>query len=310
MASPPPPALYPPVPTFFKADHWTLDLDTQKKHTEFLVKNGIKGVTVNGTTGENAHLTREERCTLVRLVREVGGKDFVVISGVVQNSADEAIAEIKALKEAGANYALTVTSNYFGGAVSQEGIVNWFTRVADGSPLPIMIYLFPGVSNGVVVSDDSFEKLASHPNIVGAKFTYSDATLFVKVGLNPKIQAQKFEVFPGFASFLIPAYTVIGGGLVDGLGNVFPKAISKLHELALKKDFSKEALDLQYKVAIAEKICEDGGVPGAKALLKHFTGLGETLSGRPPLDQDYNSDLLTTKYLKGLEPLAEIENSL
>ncbi|GMM33662.1 hypothetical protein DASC09_009870 [Saccharomycopsis crataegensis] len=309
MATPPAAGLYPPIPTFFKKDNWTLDLDTQIAHIKFLHENGIPGATVNGSTGENAHLTREERVKIISEIRKAV-PSFTIIAGVCEHSIDGAVAEIAAAKQAGANFALVVCSSYFGGITSQQGIYNWYSKLADQATLPIMIYLFPGVSNGIVIQADTFEKLAAHPNIVGAKFTYTDLSLFVKVNLNPKVQASNFTVFPGFANFLLPAFSVKSGGLIDGLGNAFPKAINQLLEYGLKGDFGKEAQELQYKVALAEQICVDGGVPATKALIKHFTGFGETLCGRAPLDVEYSTDLFAAKYLTDIEPLASVEKAL
>lgn len=309
MSQPPASGLYPPVPTFFKADGWTVDYETQASHAKFLSTNGLPGLVINGSTGENAHLTREERLQLIKSVHDAA-PDLTIIAGVAENSIDGAVAEISAAKENGAKYALVVSSNYFGASSSQQGIINWFTKVADKAPLPIMIYLFPGVTNGIVIQAESFEKLAEHPNIVGAKFTYLDTSLFVRVGLNPKVKNSAFSIFPGFANFLLPAFAAGSKGLIDGLGNAFPKTLAKLLDYGLKGDFGKEAQDLQFKVANAEQVCVDGGVVATKYLIKHFAGFGESVVGRPPLDVAFDSQLFKDKYLATIEPLAAYEKSL
>lgn len=309
-AKPPAPGLYPPLPTFLKLDNWTVDYDTQAAHTKFLVDNGIKGFVINGSTGENAHLSRKERANLVKTIRTSAGPESVVIAGIAENSVEGTIEEIKSVKNAGADYVLVVTSNYFGASASQEGIYHWFKLVADASPLPVLIYLYPGVTNGIVIQEKTFEKLAQHPNIVGSKFTHGDLTLFIKVQQNPIIQKSAFSVFPGFANLLLPAFSVGSVGLIDGLGNAFPKTIAKLLEYGINQDFGPEARELQYKVTKAEQVAVDGGVLATKLLVKSFTGFGESFYGRPPLDVPFSKDLFQANYVSDLEELAAIEKTL
>lgn len=59
------PGIYTPVPVFFKKDLKTIDFETQIEHARFLRDNGITGIVLLGSTGENVHLTREERLKLV-----------------------------------------------------------------------------------------------------------------------------------------------------------------------------------------------------------------------------------------------------
>ncbi len=58
---------------------------------------------------------------------------------------------------------------YFGPAVNQENVKEWYTLVADNSPIPILIYHYPGVTNNVAVALETYTALAQHPNIVGCK---------------------------------------------------------------------------------------------------------------------------------------------
>jgi 2-keto-3-deoxy-L-rhamnonate aldolase len=64
---------------------------------------------------------------------------------------------------------LVLAPGYFGAGVGQEGLREWYKAVADRSPIPILVYNYPGVTNGVVVLPETYTVLARHEKIVGCK---------------------------------------------------------------------------------------------------------------------------------------------
>jgi 2-keto-3-deoxy-L-rhamnonate aldolase len=139
------------VPTFFAKEGTAsfdpvsppLDLETQSKHSLFLVKGGIRGLVILGTTGEAVHITSKERNELIKSQRktldDAGYKDRPIIAGTATQNIDDTLQQIAESKEAGAESVLVLSPGYFATAVSQTGIQKWFEAVADKSVLPIMI---------------------------------------------------------------------------------------------------------------------------------------------------------------------------
>ncbi|KAG4219369.1 hypothetical protein PC116_g32151, partial [Phytophthora cactorum] len=88
MATPPPPGIYVPVPTFFvskKAANYDpvaapVDIETQIAHSLYLARSGIRGLVILGSTGEAIHLTNKERFEVLSGVRQAfekeGFKDY------------------------------------------------------------------------------------------------------------------------------------------------------------------------------------------------------------------------------------------
>lgn len=147
----PPTGVYVPVPTFFHSASGSsglqakVDIDTQVKHSIFLAKNGIRGLVLLGSTGEAIHLTRAERFDLVAGVRkgldEAGYKDYPIMAGVLTNGIDETLEWLQDYAKAGAQWGLVLVPGYFGSAANQENIKEWYTVIADNSPLPILMYV-------------------------------------------------------------------------------------------------------------------------------------------------------------------------
>lgn len=146
----PPPGVFVPVPTFFKsaanssgALEPKVDIETQVAHTVFLAKAGITGLTILGSTGEAIHLSRKERADLVAGVRaglnDAGFENYPIMAGVLTNSTEETLEWLEDYAAAGAQWGLVLAPGYFGKAVNQSNLIDWFTLVADRSPIPILM---------------------------------------------------------------------------------------------------------------------------------------------------------------------------
>lgn len=148
MAPIPPDGVFVPVPTFFKpASKDTIqpaiDIETQVAHSIHLAKSGITGLVLLGSTGEAIHLSKKERFDLVSGVRKgleaAGFKDYPIMAGVLTNSVEEVLEWCADFAEAGAQWALVLAPGYFGAAATQQNIIDWYTIVADRSPLPVLM---------------------------------------------------------------------------------------------------------------------------------------------------------------------------
>jgi 2-keto-3-deoxy-L-rhamnonate aldolase len=148
MISSPPTGVFVPVPTFFKPASESslqpaIDVETQVEHSIYLAKNGIRGLVLLGSTGEAVHMSRQERFDMVSGVRkgltDAGFRDYPIMAGVLINSVDEVLEWLHDWKKAGAQWGLVLAPGYFGAAANQENIREWFTVVADNSPIPILL---------------------------------------------------------------------------------------------------------------------------------------------------------------------------
>ena len=148
-AAGPPPGIYVPVPTFFASGPSTTtitpayDAPTQVAHSVYLARAGIKGLVILGSTGEAVHLHPRDRKTVLSSVREglekEGFKDYPIVAGTATNSVEETVEQLIDAKEAGAQWGMVLAPGYNAAATGQEGLVMWFTAVADASPIPIMM---------------------------------------------------------------------------------------------------------------------------------------------------------------------------
>lgn len=298
--------IYTPVPTFFKKDCVTIDYETQAKHARFLKENGISGIVVMGSTGELSHLTRAERAKVVENIHSAV-PELPLLGGVSQASVEEALLEIESLKKAGVSYALVLPSSYYGPGTKQQGIIDWYTKVAEKSVLPVLVYIYPGVCNNIVVEPTTVKTLSAHPNIVGTKVSHGDVGHHALLGLDKEIAANGFQCFTGLGQILLPALSVGFQGAVDALSGAFPKLFVSILKAYDSGDFEK-ARELQLIATRGEELVVRFGVVGIKKAIHTATGFGETYLGRAPLNQDVSPEW--ENYALYLSACAETHKSL
>jgi dihydrodipicolinate synthase/N-acetylneuraminate lyase len=163
-----------PSLTFFTtSDKQEIDWETQTKHLRFLISSGVHGIVLAGTNGEAITLSRAEKSDLVRATRQaardLGKPELPICLGTSGTSTRDVLDDCVAAKDAGANFALVLVPSFFHFAMTKDAVCEFFKEVADASPVPIVIYNFPGVAAGLNVDSTMLDRLAKHANIVGVK---------------------------------------------------------------------------------------------------------------------------------------------
>jgi len=295
-----------PIPTFYD-DNEELDLETFKSHVLRLANSGMQPV-ICGSMGEALHLEHQERVTLFKTAREAldeaGLTDVVLIAGTGSGSTRETVALSKSAAQAGADVVIVIPPGYFAGAMSKEAIKTFFLDVATASPIPVMMYNYPGAAGSIDMDSDLIIDVAkSSPNICGVKLTCGAVGKLTRIAAATAVPEFKkkyprsspttpdFLTMGGFADFLLP--TVLAsraGGAIMGLGNIFPKSLNKLMEYSLKKDLAGEdlqkALELQDLASSTDQTFARVGIAGAKWFLKEHEGYPNGRVRRPLLDLD------------------------
>lgn len=252
----PPNGVWCPAVTMFDPETDTLDLDSQAKYYKYLSTTGLAGLVILGTNAEAFLLTREERKALIATARAACGPDFPLMAGVGAHSTRQVLELAADAADAGADYVLCLPPGYFGKATTAAVVGRFFDDVAAACPLPIVLYNFPGVCNGVDLDSDTVTKLAQrHPNIVGVKLTCGSVAKIVRIAA--VLPRARFATFGGQSDFLLGGLASGSSGCIAAFANVFPKSLAEIYRLweAGRRD---EALALHQKAALAEQPCKSG----------------------------------------------------
>jgi 4-hydroxy-tetrahydrodipicolinate synthase len=182
-------------------DDGSVDLDRYRELCAYLVDNGSDGVVVNGTTGEAATLSEEERFSLVETALDAVGDRATVVAGTGTNATAQSIRLTEQATEAGAHAVLVVTPYY--NKPPQRGIVEHFRAVAASTDLPVVAYNIPGRAV-INIEPETMAKLAEIPNVTAVKQSNADleqARAILALGL---------ELYAGDDNIVLP-FVELGG---------------------------------------------------------------------------------------------------
>ncbi|KAK3095291.1 hypothetical protein FSP39_012891 [Pinctada imbricata] len=258
--------LYPPIATPFNKDE-SIAYDKLTNNLQRWNEIPFRGYVVQGSNGEYAYQTVEERVEMVRHVVQLCGDDKLIIAGSGCESTRETIEMTQKMADVGAKAVLVVTPCYYKGGMSNDALVHHFSVVADHSPIPIILYSVPS-NTTIDLAPEVIIRLSEHPNIIGLKDSGGDIS---KLGnLVYMTKKNDFQILAGSAGFLLPAYVVGCVGGVCALGNFLGKEMCELERL-YKEGRMAEAKDLQHRM-VAPNACVTRrfGVPGLKVAMDWF----------------------------------------
>jgi 4-hydroxy-tetrahydrodipicolinate synthase len=129
------------------------------------------GLVISGTTGESPTTTDAEKDRLLRSVIEAVGDRASIVAGVGTYDTAQTCELARQAEAAGAAGLLVVTPYY--NKPPQRGLLAHFTKVADATGLPVLLYDIPG-RTGTEIQTDTLLRLSEHPRIVGVKDAKAD----------------------------------------------------------------------------------------------------------------------------------------
>ncbi|MGB5164920.1 MAG: 4-hydroxy-tetrahydrodipicolinate synthase [Woeseiaceae bacterium] len=208
--------------------HNRVDYDALKGLIDFHVDSGSDGLVIAGTTGESPTLLRAEHAELIARSVEFADGRLPVIAGTGSNSTAQTIDLSKSVQDTGIAGILVVVPYY--NKPVQQGLLQHFTAIANAVTVPLMLYNVPG-RTVADLQPETVAKLALHENIIAIKEATGD------IGRLQEIQAlvddPEFLYFSGDDFTMLPFIEQGGHGVVTVSGNVVPKQVARLCELAL-----------------------------------------------------------------------------
>jgi len=254
--------IFPPVPTTFDGAG-RFDQRSLADNVRRWMKTGLAGVLALGSNGEAAMLDEDECDEVLDVVRNEVPSDRLLIAGTGRESTRLTIAACKRASDAGADAVLVRAPFFFKSQMSPEALYAHFNAVADGSPVPVLLYNLPGVT-GITLTVSLVARLAEHQNIVGIKETSTELERLGQfVGLG-----SGFSVLCGSAPVAVPALVSGASGAILAVANVLPDECVELYDL-VQEDRYPEALDLQRRLTkLAQLVTTVHGVAGLKVALE------------------------------------------
>jgi 4-hydroxy-2-oxoglutarate aldolase len=287
-------------------------LPEQTTYYKYLARSGLTGLVILGTNAETFLLTRAERLTLLKTARAAVGPDYPIIAGVGGHSTKQCLEFINDAYSAGANYVLVLPAAYFGKQTTPAVISRFYNSIAAKSPLPIVLYNFPAVCNGIDLDSETITALAqAHSNVVGVKLTCGSVGKIARLG--GTFTPDEFAVFGGQSDFLIGGLASGSAGCIAAFCNIFPKTIVKIYDL-WKMGKHDQALALHRLAAQAEAPTK-AGIASTKYAASIFSAkragiVNAEVLLRPRVPYEEVSETGKAKIREVMGPLSEVEDTL
>lgn len=212
-----------------------VDYVSLEKLIIYQLKAGVKGILINGTTGESPTLEDDEVEKMISFAKEkIDGKCFLMVGTGTNNTKKSIEKTIRATK-AGADLILLVNPYY--NKPTQNGLYLHFKVIAKSTHLPVIIYNIKGRTAVNLETETLFKLAREVKNIIGVKEASGDLEQIKEVC---EKRSKDFVVFSGDDNITNKVILDFGAdGVISVASNVVPKKIVEMVDASLENNKNK-----------------------------------------------------------------------
>ncbi|GAA3892133.1 MULTISPECIES: 4-hydroxy-tetrahydrodipicolinate synthase [Gibbsiella] len=200
-------------------DNNAVDLPAVKRLAKHLIASGVSGLAVCGTTGEAAALSKEEQLAVLDAVLSVVPGHQVVM-GLAGNNLAGSLQMLQAIQQRDVAGVLVPAPYYI--RPCQQGLVDYFTTLADAARVPVILYNVP-YRTGVAMELETLRQIARHPQVKAIK----------DCGGNPNatmalIDDGEIDVLTGEDNLILSTLCLGGSGAISAAAHLYPERFVQL----------------------------------------------------------------------------------
>ena len=246
------------ITPFTKDD--SVDFEKLGELLEYHIKNKTDAIIINGTTGESATLTDEEKYEIIKYsVKRVNGR-IPVIAGTGSNNTKHAVELSKKAEALGVDGLLIVTPYYNKG--NENGIYEHYKLIAENVNCPIILYNVPS-RTGVNLSISLLKKLAEIKNIVAIKEASGNISYAGEIAR----EVPELDIYSGNDDMTIPLMSYGGIGVISVSANIIPETVHNMCMSFLENNIVEaKNLQLKYNDLVDSLFIEVNPVPIKEAM--------------------------------------------
>jgi 4-hydroxy-2-oxoglutarate aldolase len=283
--------IFPPVTTPFD-DNGCIEHNHLSENIERWNETEISGYLILGSNGESVFLNEEEKLDLINTARKAIPSSKKMLVGTGSESTKGTIEFTRKAVDCGADAAVVITPHFFRNDMSHEAFLKHYLKVADNSPIPILLYNVPPFTS-LNLEVKTTAVLSTHENIIGIKDSSGNIEQLSEI-IN-LTKEENFSVLTGSSIVLYPSLCIGAAGGIMAIACVLPERCADMIRLC-KDGNHKEAKALQMRlieptIAITSRY----GIPGLKAAMDLFGYHGG--GSRLPLLPITDTEIKEIKYI-------------
>ena len=255
--------------------------------TKYFVEKGVKGVYVNGSSGECIYQSVEDKKIVLENVMKAAEGKLTVIAHVACNNTKDSMELAAHAESLGVDAIAAIPPIYF--RLPEQAIAKYWNDISSAAPnTDFVIYNIPQLA-GVALTMNLFAEMRKNPNVIGVKnssMPVQDIQMFKNAA------GSDYIIFNGPDEQFMSGRVIGAEGGIGGTYGVMPELFLKIDEYVKAGEMEK-AREIQYAANdVIYKMCSaHGNMYGViKAILKINEKL-ELGGVREPLPALIESDM-------------------
>ncbi|MDK2757067.1 MAG: dihydrodipicolinate synthase family protein [Blastomonas fulva] len=224
--------VYPAATTQF-TESLAIDHDATQRVQTALVDDGVDGLIVLGTCGENNSLEADEKLAVLKGAVEAVGNRVPLVAGVSEFTTDRAVRYAQAAEAIGIDALMLLPAMVY--VPNLDELYTHFRTVAEATSLPIMLYNNPPAYR-VNVDFDTLARLEEVPNIVAIKESAPDPRRFTDLYNQ---FGDRYTLMAGLDDVALEGLMLGASGWVSGLTSAFPRESVALVAAQRRGDYAE-----------------------------------------------------------------------
>ena len=224
------PPMVTPLEDWDKLDHHGIE-----KLINHILKGGVHGLFVLGTTGEAPSLSHQLRKEVIKRTLDQVGTKVPVLVGITDTSFIETINIAEFAAEAGASAVVLAPPYYF--PAGQFELIEYIEHLEQRLPLPLFLYNMP-THTKMIFEPETVKKASELPGVIGLKDSSGNMVYFHQLQQLFKDQ-DDFKLFVGLEELLGETLVLGGHGGVCGGANLIPELYVSMYETSKAGDLKK-----------------------------------------------------------------------
>jgi len=243
----------------------SIDFDSLSRLIDHVIDGGVDYIVALGSTGEAITCDAAEcRKVLDHCIAHIDGRVPLVAGPFGYNSTKTVVDKIKGYNFDGIDAILSSSPAY--NKPTQEGIYHHFMKIAEVTPVPVILYNVPGRTSSNMHAETTLKLAEASDMFIGIKEASGDLSQAMQIAKHR--HAADFLLISGDDELTLGMMAGGGDGVISVIANAYPRIFSEMVNFTLVGDFDM-ARERHFELLdIHPHLYSEGNPAGIKGLLE------------------------------------------